>query len=76
MAKDTLLKRKLVEAGISQREVARRTHRHFQHVNYVVNGVRKSRKLSFQILELCNEQVHLRNTLTTRRANQIRKATI
>lgn len=54
MAKDTILKRKLAEAGISQREVARRTHRHFQHVNYVVNGIRKSKSLSFQILQLCN----------------------
>lgn len=54
MAKDTILKRKLAEAGISQREVARRTHRHFQHVNYVVNGVRESRRLTAEILEMCD----------------------
>ena len=59
MAKDTILKRKLAEAGISQREVARRTHRHFQHVNYVVNGVRKSKSLSLLILQLCDGEIQL-----------------
>ena len=61
MAKDTLLKHKLAEAAMSQREVARRLNRHFQHVNYVVNGLRKSRRLSFEILKICNEQIHARH---------------
>lgn len=59
MAKDTILKRKLIEAGISQAEVCRRVKRTPQHVNYVVNGVRKSASLSRRIIELCNGQIPL-----------------
>ncbi len=54
MAKDTILKRRLAEAGISQAEVCRRMKRTPQHVNYVVNGVRQSHKLTLEILSMCN----------------------
>ena len=57
MAKDTILKRKLAEAGISQAEVCRRVGRTPQHVNYVVNGLRESRRLSFEILKICNARL-------------------
>ena len=60
MAKDTILKRKLAEAGISQREICRRINRTPQHVNYVVNGVRESRRLTAEILEICE---HLRDPM-------------
>lgn len=59
MTKNTILKRKITEAKISQRELARRLNRHFQHVNYVVNGVRKSQRLSLEILAICNERINL-----------------
>ena len=58
MANDTILKRKLAEAGISQAEVCRRKGLTPQHVNYVVNGLRKSRRLSLEILAICNQQIH------------------
>ncbi len=70
MAKDTILKRKLAEAGISQAEVCRRMGRTPQHVNYVVNDIRKSRRLSFEILKICNEQIHAPQTISARRANR------
>lgn len=59
MAKDTILKRKLTEAGISQAEVCRRIKRTPQHVNYVVNGIRQSRKLTLEILSMCNGEIPL-----------------
>ena len=70
MAKDTLLKHKLAEAAMSQREVARRLNRHFQHVNYVVNGLRKSRRLSLEILAICNQQIHTVEPSKPYRANR------
>lgn len=59
MSKDTILKRRMEEAGISQRDAARSLGRHFQHINYVVNGVRKSKSLSLRILQLCSGQIPL-----------------
>lgn len=57
MAKNSFLKRRMAEAGLSQREVARRLNRHFQHINYVVNGIRESQSLSARILALCNNRI-------------------
>ena len=59
MPKNTILKRKMEQAGISQRDAARALGRHFQHVCYVVNGVRKSKSLSLRILQLCNGVIPL-----------------
>ena len=67
MAKDTILKRKLNEAEIPQSEIARMLKRTVQHVNYVVNGVRESRRLSFEILKICNRRI---NAGAPRRANR------
>lgn len=59
MPKETILKRKMDQAGISQRDAARALGRHFQHVYYVVNGYRKSKSLSLRILQLCNGVIPL-----------------
>ena len=70
MANDTILKRKLAEAGISQAEVSRRMGLTPQHVNYVVNGLRESRRLSLEILAICNKQIHAVEQSKQRRSNR------
>ena len=59
MAKDTILKRKMAERGITQADAARALNRTVEHVCYVVNGVRKSKSLSLRILQLCNGTIPL-----------------
>lgn len=73
MAKDSILKRRMAEAGLSQREVARTLNRHFQHINYVVNGIRKSQRLSARILALCNNRIpSLQTAKPTRRYRRVK----
>ena len=56
MAKETKIKQKLQAANISQAEVARELKLTVQHVNYVVNGRRESRRLVLHILRMCNRK--------------------
>ena len=57
MAKDSILKRRMAESGITQADAARTLNRTVQHVNYVVNGIRESQSLSARILALCNNRI-------------------
>ena len=57
MAKDTIIKRKLQAANLTQAQVARTLNITVQHVNYVVNGTRESRKLKLSILNMCNRKL-------------------
>ena len=57
MAKDTNIKLKLREAKISQAEVARELNLTVQHVNYVVNGTRKSNRLAILISAMCKRKL-------------------
>ena len=59
MAKDTIIKAKLKEAGISYRHAAKALGVTYQHLCYVVNGDRKSYSLSLRILHLCDGTIPL-----------------
>lgn len=61
-SKISILKQKLVEANISQIEIARELKLTPLHINYVVNGKRQSRSLSLKILQLCNRRIEENKT--------------
>ena len=54
MAKETKIKQKLQMANVTQAEIARKLHLTVQHVNYVVNGSRRSDRLVRQIYAICD----------------------
>lgn len=53
MAKDTKIKQILRDNKITQRDIAKRFNLTVQHVNYVVNGSRKSKSLENRIIQVC-----------------------
>jgi DNA-binding helix-turn-helix protein len=67
MAKETIIKSKLKEAGLSYRQAAPQLGVTYQYLCDVCNGVHTSRRLSAKILAICNRRI---DSGAPRRANR------